>query len=235
MSSGKTEYYQLHLWEPEDNFVRVEFNENHQKVDAALAAKCDTAAFQAHKQSIEAAVASKADNAAFQAHKQSIESAVASKADNTAFQAHKQSIEAAVASKADNAAFQAHKQSIEAAVASKADNAAFQTLKQSVESTLPGKCEIQTGTYTGNWSQASAAQHITLGRQPKAVLIWDNHSQKSNNQFEPCFGMGITGCSGAGVEITADGFTVRTASDFNGPLYPSLNKTGWHYMYLAFF
>ena len=36
MSSNKTTNYQLHLWEPEDNFLRTEFNENSEKVDAAL-------------------------------------------------------------------------------------------------------------------------------------------------------------------------------------------------------
>lgn len=37
MSTNKTEHYALHAWEPEDDFVRQEFNENFAKLDTALA------------------------------------------------------------------------------------------------------------------------------------------------------------------------------------------------------
>lgn len=37
MSTNKTEHYGLHAWEPGDDFVRAEFNENFAKLDAALA------------------------------------------------------------------------------------------------------------------------------------------------------------------------------------------------------
>ena len=215
MSSGKTEHYQLHLWNPEDSFVRVEFNENNQKVDAALAAKCEEGAFQTHKAAIEAAVASKADNAAFQAHKSAIE--------------------AAVASKVDNSTFQAHKSSIEAVAASKADNAAFQALKQSVESTVPAKCEIQVGTYVGNWTQAAPHQHIVLGRRPKAVIVWGSGLFRTQSNYGPMYSMGIDGCAGAAVEITADGFIAHRDSDGGGDYFPNLNNSGMTYMYLAIF
>lgn len=235
MSSGKTEHYQLHLWEPEDTFVRVEFNENNQRVDAALAAKCEDAAFQSHKEAIDAAVASKADNGEFQAHKQAIDAAVASKADNGEFQAHKQSIQAAVASKVDSTVFQSHKQSIEAAVASKADNAAFQAHKQAMEAAVPGKCEVGIGAYVGNWTEAAPNQHIVLGRQPKAVIVWENRSRHSENLYRPYMGMAVTGCYGAGIEITPDGFTVRRGNDGGGALYPDLNFPNLSYMYLVIY
>ena len=35
MSTNKSEHLNLHLWEPEDDFLRTEFNENFEKVDAA--------------------------------------------------------------------------------------------------------------------------------------------------------------------------------------------------------
>ena len=35
MSSQKTEHYQLHKWEPGDDFLREEFNENFEKLDGA--------------------------------------------------------------------------------------------------------------------------------------------------------------------------------------------------------
>lgn len=38
MSTNKTEHYGLHAWEPGDDFVRAEFNENFAKLDTALAA-----------------------------------------------------------------------------------------------------------------------------------------------------------------------------------------------------
>ena len=38
MASNYTEHYQLPLWEPEDSFLREEFNETHEKIDGALAA-----------------------------------------------------------------------------------------------------------------------------------------------------------------------------------------------------
>ena len=36
MASNYTEHYQLPIWAPEDSFLREEFNESHQKIDAAL-------------------------------------------------------------------------------------------------------------------------------------------------------------------------------------------------------
>lgn len=39
MSTGKTKYLGLHRWEPEDNFLRTEFNENSDKLDGELEAQ----------------------------------------------------------------------------------------------------------------------------------------------------------------------------------------------------
>ena len=39
MASNYTEHYQLPIWNPDDAFLREEFNESHQKIDTALAAK----------------------------------------------------------------------------------------------------------------------------------------------------------------------------------------------------
>ena len=41
MMGTKTEHYQLNQWEPGDNFLRVDFNEDNAKIDAALASKYD--------------------------------------------------------------------------------------------------------------------------------------------------------------------------------------------------
>ena len=37
MASNYTTNYELPLWEPQDSFLRTEFNEAHQKIDDALA------------------------------------------------------------------------------------------------------------------------------------------------------------------------------------------------------
>lgn len=39
MSSNKSEHFQLHLWNPQDDFLREEFNENFAALDAATGGK----------------------------------------------------------------------------------------------------------------------------------------------------------------------------------------------------
>ena len=41
MASGQTEHYGLSQWESGDSFLREEFNQDHGKIDAALAQKCE--------------------------------------------------------------------------------------------------------------------------------------------------------------------------------------------------
>ena len=40
MSSHLTEHYQLHTWEPGDDFLRTEFNENFEALDGAARIIC---------------------------------------------------------------------------------------------------------------------------------------------------------------------------------------------------
>ena len=44
MASNYTTNYELPLWEQQDSFLRTEFNEAHQKIDAALAGKASATA-----------------------------------------------------------------------------------------------------------------------------------------------------------------------------------------------
>ena len=44
MASSYTTNYELPLWEPQDSFLRTEFNEAHQKIDAALGTMATAAA-----------------------------------------------------------------------------------------------------------------------------------------------------------------------------------------------
>ena len=39
-----TAHYQLHQWEPEDSFLRTDFNEDHAKIDGALGGKAEQSA-----------------------------------------------------------------------------------------------------------------------------------------------------------------------------------------------
>ena len=41
MSTNKTQNYALHAWEPEDDFLREEFNQNFAAIDAALHGKAE--------------------------------------------------------------------------------------------------------------------------------------------------------------------------------------------------
>ena len=44
MASNQTEHYQLPLWQPQDDFLRTEFNESHQLLDTALYRQAETLA-----------------------------------------------------------------------------------------------------------------------------------------------------------------------------------------------
>ncbi len=59
MATNHTQNYQLNLWEPQDDFLRAEFNENTEKLDAALKAEADARA--AGDAALQTAVAAKAD------------------------------------------------------------------------------------------------------------------------------------------------------------------------------
>ena len=41
MSTNKTQNYALHTWEPEDDFLREEFNQNFAAIDAILKGKAE--------------------------------------------------------------------------------------------------------------------------------------------------------------------------------------------------
>ena len=60
MASNYTENYGLCQWEPGDNFVRTEFNQDNARIDAALKDLEDTKAEQAALSSLSATVSGKA-------------------------------------------------------------------------------------------------------------------------------------------------------------------------------
>ena len=58
MSTNKSEHLKLHLWEPEDNFLRTEFNENFSALDGAVAGEtaARTSAIRAEQEARAAAI-----------------------------------------------------------------------------------------------------------------------------------------------------------------------------------
>lgn len=52
MAANHTKNYQLNLWEPSDTFLRAEFNENTQKVDAALGQTASASALNSLAQTV---------------------------------------------------------------------------------------------------------------------------------------------------------------------------------------
>lgn len=100
------------------------------------------------------------------------------------------------------------------------------------------KCEIYTGTYTGN---GAATRNISLGFKPKAVLIMYNgflvERLFNTGQKNPFGGIGIDAWGTRGIALTSDGFQVKqnTTPDASiGIDSLQLNQNNAVYVYLAF-
>ena len=120
MASSYTENYGLCQWEPGDNFVRTEFNQDNARIDAALKALEDTKAEQVAIDGLTTVVAGKAEQAALD----SLSAAVGGKADQTALD------------------------SLTTAMAGKAEQAALENLSDTVELKCRMKTGTYTGTGT---------------------------------------------------------------------------------------
>ena len=101
---------------------------------------------------------------------------------------------------------------------------------------------IVVGSYTGNSPSGmsygnSYTQKITLGFQPKAVIVWNPSAYTSNSSegIAPYLGMAIQGVSMSWDNLTVneDGFTVGTHKE-SSVIKPNLNNQGTNYCYLAF-
>lgn len=172
MATNHTENYQLNLWEPEDAFLRTEFNENTEKIDAALKAEADartalgkTVAAKADASTVAAltqTVNGKADASALTALTQTVNgkadaaavnAALAKKADTTAVTALTQTVNA----KADAA-------TVNAALAKKADASA-------VTAQLATQLHFATGSYTGS---GDCETTVNLGVPAKLLYIYQH-------------------------------------------------------------
>ena len=96
----------------------------------------------------------------------------------------------------------------ETAAREEADGA-LSTRLTTVEDSLPEKCEIFTGTYTGNWSGSSDdpyTQTISLGFQPKALLV-ASRTTNGNSYSTPMVHLALPNVPSSWITITETGFT----------------------------
>ena len=104
---------------------------------------------------------------------------------------------------------------------------ALSTRLTTVEDSLPEKCEIFTGTYTGNWSGSNSdpsTRTITLGFQPKAVIVASN-TTNGTSYSTPSVHVALPNVPSSWITITATGFTAGKYMNW------SANGT---YRYIAF-
>lgn len=145
MASKHTEKYGLNQWEGSDLFIRTEFNEDNQKIDAALAG-------------LAGQLGSKASQTALN----SLTSTVNTKAS----QADLNSLTATVNTKASQAALN----NLTAVVNTKASQAALDSL--SVIVAKKGNCRIETGSYTGAGTGGSGnPNRLSFSGRPVFVMV----------------------------------------------------------------
>lgn len=207
MMSRFTPNYQLHQWDPEDNFLRTDFNEDLSKIDTALASKADNSAItnlqgQINNLPNSDAVANLQNQ--INAQQQQINS--------------KPNLDAIT-----NLQNQINTQ--QGQINGKANLDSITNLQSQISaqqgqinSLSSSKAEFIYGSYTGNGG-VSPAQVITIGFQAKAIFV---------------YGQNYTGlvdasnCSNL-LTLTTTGFNVVFS-----PLYEGTpNKSGVRYAYLA--
>lgn len=110
------------------------------------------------------------------------------------------------------------------AKAEQSDMAEVQEEISAMQTSLACKCELYCGAYTGD---GAAAQDITLGFRPKAVLVMYGGYQTSATGNLHYGGLSIEGNNASGLELTDTGFTAK----YTGDIY--LNRSGYAFTYLA--
>ena len=91
-----------------------------------------------------------------------------------------------------------------------AETAARQSADAALQSTTAQKCEIYTGTYNGvgTEDEMNPTKTITLGFQPKAVLVMS--ANWANAYYDQQWGvMALPNVSGTGLTVTSNGFQVK--------------------------
>ena len=131
----------------------------------------------------------------------------------------------------------------ETAAREEADGA-LSTRLTTVEDSLPEKCEIFTGTYTGNWSGSGGGpytQTTSLGFQPKAVLLLTEWGAMTYYRSSLIYAGGFalrdlparTINGTIYLTVTSSGFSLNTASDYEADVILT-NYNGYTYYYIIF-
>ena len=115
-------------------------------------------------------------------------------------------------------------------------------LQNQINSLSAAKCELYTGTYTGNAEYEEVkSQIITLGFRPKAVIIMHygfiTSEDFDGGMYRSLGGIAIDGWTRAGITITNTGFEVlhdQHVNSVTGMTSTGLNTKNRIYIYLAF-
>ena len=149
MSTNKSEHLGLHLWEPEDDFLRTEFNENFTAIDGAVKAERDarTAAVAALTEQLTAA--GSGSSAALNQAKQELTAAIQAE---------------------QSARSQADQQ--ETAARTQADAVLTEKVDKAYADENPS-CVV--GYYIGEGKYGSSNPNVlTVGFPPKALFLFDS-------------------------------------------------------------
>ena len=114
------------------------------------------------------------------------------------------------------------------AKAEAADLTALDARVDTLEDALPEKCEVYFGTYTGN---GQSDRTISVGFQPKAVLVIDPVTDTSTTDRLNFCGLGLQGNPvSSHVQINANGFFISRFTSAN----QCLNVYDRDYIFIAF-
>lgn len=213
MSTNKTQNYNLHSWVPEDDFLRSEFNDNFTSLDSTLKTLSDglTAEIAARETAVAAETAARQQAVSDEA-----------KARDAAVTAERTARQNAISG--------------ETTARINAVNAEKTAREQAIAALTTGKAEIVCGSYTGN---GATERTITLGFQPRAVLIMHDHGRayvNASNSSAAYGGLFVPGhplcCSSSGdsgiaAEVVSTGFKVYHRG------YSETNNTSNTYCYIA--
>lgn len=191
-----TQNYQLHQWEPSDDFLRTDFNEDFKKIDTAI---------KTTEQSL-----------------------------RTNFTGEISRLDAALSSTEEDlrADFTGNLDSVNTAL-SQLENELRSELTSDVSrldtliDTLEKRINITIGSYTGN---GAFEQQITLGFQPKAVLIEHKDGRRSEgNNYYFWGGLAHQANNSVIATLTTTGFTVSVSGQST-----ATNIQNTVYVYVAF-
>lgn len=234
MSTNQTPHYALHQWEPEDSFLREEFNENFETLDTTVAAH--RAELAGRIDTLSGALSAEQTDR----HNEIVQSAAnlntALGAQHTALSGRIDALNGALGAEQTNR----HNEIVQSAAnlnaALSAQHAELSGAIGALNATAAGKCEIAIGAYQGKATgEESISQFVNLGRRPRAVMVWDERMETSASLYSPRHALGVDGHAGAGIEIVNGGFMARYVRDYSYSYYPNLNCEGITYMYIAFF